>query len=84
MVIPRCVHSHEIPQKTHRLFVPQACHAKLGITKMVRDGSITLDDYDARSSEVARQVVTGLFMIRITHLLRADYACDLLLSSSCR
>ena len=37
----------------------QACQAKLGMTKSVRDGSITLDDYDAQSLEVARQVGTG-------------------------
>ena len=37
----------------------------LGMTKSVRDGSVTLDDYDARSLEVARQVGTGLFMIGI-------------------
>ena len=40
MVIPRCVHSHEIPEKTHPLLVSQACQAKLGMTKRVRDGSI--------------------------------------------
>ena len=59
MVIPGCVHSHEIPEKTHPLLVFQACQAKLGMTKRVRDGSITLDDYDAQSLEVARQVGTG-------------------------
>ena len=65
MVIPACVHSHEIPEKTHLLFLSQACQAKVGMTKRVREGSITLDDYDAQSLEVARQVETGLFMIRI-------------------
>ena len=53
MVIPGFVHSHEIPEKTHLLSVSQACQAKLGMTKRVRDGSITLDDYDAQSLEVA-------------------------------
>ena len=48
MVIPGCVHSHGIPEKTHPLLVSQDCQAKLGMTKRVRDGSITLDDYDAR------------------------------------
>ena len=38
------------------------------MTKRVRDGSITLDDKDAQSLEVARQE-TGLFMIRIDHLI---------------
>ena len=36
----------------------------------VRDGSITLDDYDKQSLEVARQVGTGLFVIRIDHLIK--------------
>ena len=56
VVIPGCVHSHEIPEKTHLLLVSQACQAKLGIAKRARDGSITLEDYDAQSLEVARQV----------------------------
>ena len=65
-VIRGCVHSHEIPEKTHPLLLSQACQAKLGMMKRVRDGSITLDDHDAQSLEVARQVGTGLLMIRIT------------------
>ena len=56
MVIPRCAHSHEIPEETHPLLVSQACQAKLGMTKRVRDGSVTLDDCDAQSLEAARQV----------------------------
>ena len=64
------------PKKTHPLLVSQACQAKLGMTKRVRDGSITLDDYDALSLEVARQVGIGLFMIRIDHLIRDDYASN--------
>ena len=79
MVIPRYVHSHEILEKTHPLLVSQACQAKLGMTKRVRDGSITLDDYDAQSLEVARQVVIGLFMIRIDHVIRDDYTSNPLL-----
>ena len=69
MVIPGSVHSREIPEKTHLLLVSQACQAKLGMTKSVRDGSITLDDHDAQSMDVARQMGTGLFMIRIDHLI---------------
>ena len=64
-----CVHSHEILEKIHPLLVSQACQAKLGMTKRLRDGSVTLGDYDAQSLEVARQVETGLFMIRIDHLI---------------
>ena len=58
----------------------QACQAKLGMTKLVRDGSITLDDYDAQSLEVVRQVGTGLFMIRIDHMIYDDYASNPLLN----
>ena len=79
-VIPGCVHSHETLEKTHPLLVSQACQAKLGMTKRVRDGSITLDDYDAQSLEVARQVGTGLFMIMIDHLICDDYASNPLLN----
>ena len=50
------------------------------MTKRVRDGSITLDDSDAQSSEVARQVGTGLFMNRIDHLMCNDYVCNFLLN----
>ena len=67
LVMPGCVHSRGILEKTHPLLVFQACQAKLGMTKRVRDGSITLDDHDAQSMEVARRVGTGLFMIRIDH-----------------
>ena len=49
------------------------------MTKRVRKGSITLDDYDSPSLEVARQVGTGLFLIRIDHLTHDDYVCYLLL-----
>ena len=38
MVIPGCVHSRENLEKTHLLLVIQACQAKLGMTKRVRDG----------------------------------------------
>ena len=50
------------------------------MTKRVRDGSITLDDYDAQSLEVPRQVGTGLFQTRIDHLIRDDYASNPLLN----
>ena len=63
-----CVRSHEIPKKTHPLLLSQACQAKRGMTKCVRDGSITVFDYDAQSLEVVRSVGTCLFMNRIDHL----------------
>ena len=80
MVIPGCAHSHEILEKTHLLLVSKACQPKLGMTKRVSDGSITLDDYDAQSLEVARHVGTGLFMIRIGNLIYIDNVCNLLLN----
>ena len=80
MVIPgACIHTKS-RKKTHPLLLSQACQAKLGMTKRVRDGSITLDDYDAQSLEVVRQVGTGLFMIRIDHLIYNDYVCNPLLN----
>ena len=48
MVIPVCVHSHEIPEKTHLLLLSQACQAKLGMTKRVRDGSISCAPHSAQ------------------------------------
>ena len=51
-----CVHSHAIPEKTHPLLVSQACQAKLGMTKRVRDGSITLDDYHWKLPDKWEQV----------------------------
>ena len=80
MVILGCVHSRDILEKTHSLLPSQACQVKLGMTKRVRDGSITLDDYDAQSLEVVRQAETGLFMIRIDHLIHNDYVCNILLN----
>ena len=71
-----CVHPHGIPKKTHPLLMSQARQAKLRLTKRVREGSITLDDYDAQSLEVARKVGTRLLMIRIDHLARDDYVCN--------
>ena len=50
------------------------------MTKRVRDGSITLDGYDAQSLEVARHVGTGLLMIWIDHLIRDDYVSNPLLN----
>ena len=49
------------------------------MTKRARDGSITLDDFDAQSLEVARQGRTGLFVIRIDHLKYNDYVRNPLL-----
>ena len=50
MVMPGCVHSHEISEKTHPLFVSQARQAKLGMTKRVRDGSILINNDFVRNT----------------------------------
>ena len=49
------------------------------MTQRMREGSITLDEYDSQSLEVARQEGTVLLMIRIDHLIRDDYVCNPLL-----
>ena len=67
-------------QEPDPLLLSQACQAKLGMTKRVRDGSTTLDDYDAQSLEGVRQVGTGLFMIEIDHLTYNDYLCNSLVN----
>ena len=61
------------------LFSGQACQARLGMTKRVREGSITIDDNKSQSLEVARQVGTRLFTIRIDHFEHDDYVCNPLL-----
>ena len=43
MVIPGCVLSHEIPEKTHPLLASQACQAKLGMTK--KNGCVTVQSH---------------------------------------
>ena len=42
--------------------------------------AITLDDHDAQSLEVARQVGTGLFIIWMDHLMHDDCVCNPLLN----
>ena len=72
--------TRNLPKDRHIFcYCPQACQAKLGMTKCVRDGSITLDDYDAQSLEVVRQIGTGLFTIRMDHLIYNDYVRNSLL-----
>ena len=40
----------------------------IGFTKTMRNGIITMDDYDDQHLEVARHHESGLFMVRIDHL----------------
>ena len=64
-------------EKAHPLLLSQACQARLGMTKRVRESSITIDD--SQLSEVARQEGTRLFSIRIDHLVHDDHVCNSLL-----
>ena len=73
LVIPGAVDSHEIANSRHPLLLSQSVQAKLGFTKSVRKGTITMDDYEDQSLEVVRQAKTGLFMIRIDHLVAKQY-----------
>ena len=72
MIIPGTVSTHEVPKASHPMLLSQACQAKLGMTKSMRAGTIFLDDY-GQHLEVVRQAGTGLFMIRIDHLLMKDF-----------
>ena len=51
----------------------QAVQARLGFTKSARNGKVTMDDYNGQSLDVAREVGTGLFMVRIDHLFTEQY-----------
>ena len=42
------------------------------MVKDVRDGTICMKDYEGQRLEVARQIRTGLFMVRIDHLSNVD------------
>ena len=52
-------------EKAHPFLRSQACQGRLGMTKRVHEGSITLDDFDSQSLEIARQLGTKSFLIRI-------------------
>lgn len=54
------------------MLLSQSCQAKLGVTKNMREGTTILEDY-GEELEVVRQAGTGLFMMRIDHLLTEDY-----------
>ena len=73
MVLPCSIESHETADSRHPLLISQSCQAKLGFTKSSRKGTITLDDYEDQGLEVARQIRTGLFMVRIDHLLTEQF-----------
>ena len=73
LILPGGLDSHEIEESNHPLLLSQAFQAMLGFTKNARHGTITLDDYNKQNLEVVRQVKTGLFMIRVDHLLTAMF-----------
>ena len=75
-----------IEEGDHLLLLTQAVQAKLGMVKDVRDGTICMKDYAGQHLQVARQIRTGLFMVRIDHLENVEdylnpakaYACEAL------
>ena len=54
------------------MLLSQSVQAKMGFLKNARTGGISLMDYNNQTLEVARQINTGLFMIRIDHFARED------------
>ena len=64
-------------EKAHPLLLSQACQPRLGMTKRMREGSITIDDYDSQPLEVARQPGTRLSTIRIDHFKHDAFVCNL-------
>ena len=74
LTLPGGLESHEMEEGNHVLLLSQAVQANLGFLKSVRNGTIVMEDYDGQHLEVARQVRTGLFMIRIDHLLIEDFS----------
>ena len=73
MIIPGSITSHEIAAGSHPLLLSQAAQGTLGFRKDVRDGSVMLRDYENQHLEVMRAARTGLFMVRIDHLVASMY-----------
>ena len=74
--IPGSVSSYEIEDGKHPLLISQSVQATAGMVKNVRAGTITLQDCDQEHIEVVRQMGTGLFMIRVDHLVMASFLRD--------
>ena len=70
--LPGLIESHQVRDGKHLMLPSQAAQAKLGFVKNVRRGTIMLEDYEGQEIEVCRQVNTGLYIIRIDHLLNRD------------
>ena len=56
MILPGGLASHEMPNARHPFLISQSAQAKLGFKMEVRDGTITMKDYDDQNLEVARQI----------------------------
>lgn len=86
MSLPGLCEGHMIEDGDHLLLLSQAVQAKLGVVTDVRDGTICMKDYAGQHLEVAPQIRTGLFMVRIDHLENVEdylnpvkaYACEAL------
>ncbi len=73
LTLPGTFQSHEFSGGTHPLLLSQSLQALLGMTKNVRNGTIQIMDYENQNLEVVRQARTGLFMVRVDHLLVNDF-----------
>ena len=73
LIIPGSITSREMAAGTHPILLGQAAQATLGFRKDVRDGTVMLRDYQDQHLEVVRAARTGLFMIRIDHLVASMY-----------
>ncbi len=73
MIIPGGMDSHELPTADHPMLISQSVQARLGMIRDIRNGIIWLQDSDNQTLEVVRHYKTGLFMIRIDHVLVDDY-----------
>ena len=82
LILPGRLDSHEMPNSMHPLLISQACQAKLGFRRDVRDGTITMKDHEDQNLEVARQTRTGFFIHemyrtepKVSHLLIPSQEC---------
>ena len=74
--LPGLIESHEVKDGKRLMLLSQAAQAKLGFIKNVRRGTITMEDYEGQELEVCRQIGTGLYIVRIDHLMnRDDWGC---------
>ncbi len=73
LTLPGIIDSHEIETSHHPMLLSQSAQAKLGFRKSSRKGTIELEDHPGETVEVARQKGTGLFMVRIDHLIINEY-----------